>query len=127
MTTLPIYLKCRFFNAEDASTVYTFKIGASGVEAHPFQLYRLKDDGLGNWDNLSVYASVDDAVMVLLKELLSTELTEEIYHGQATVNPAEIVEKINGGIRSVAIYNDSKREVFRFDIDVNFEDLIERN
>ena len=127
MTTLPIYLKCRFFDTKDASTVYTFKIGASGVEAHPFQLYKLKDDGLGNWDNLSVYASVDDAVMVLLKELFSTELTEEIYHGQATVNPAEIVERINSGIRSVAIYNDSKREVFRFDIDVNFEDLIERN
>lgn len=90
-------------------------------------MYKLKDDGLGNWENLSVYESVDDAVMVLLKELLSTELTEEIYHGQATVNPAEIVEKINQGIRSVAIYNDSKREVFRFDIDVNFEDLIERN
>jgi hypothetical protein len=127
MTTLPIYLKCRFFDAEDASTVYTFKIGASGVEAHPFQLYRLKDDGLGNWENLSVYASVDDAVMVLLKELLSAELTDEIYHGQATINPAEIIEKINFGERTIAIFNDKARELFRLDIDVSFKDLIERN
>ena len=126
MTTLPIYLKCRFFDAEDASMVYTFKIGTSGVEAHPFQLYRLKDDGTGNWENLSVYASVDDAVMVLLKELLSAELTEEIYHGQATINPAEIIEKINLGERSIAIFNDKLGALFKLDIDVSFEDLIER-
>lgn len=126
MRTLPIYFKCRFFESENARTVYTYKIDESGIEAHPCQLFRLKDDGSGSWENLSVYASVEDTVMVLLKELLSTELTEEVYHGQATINPDEIVEKINLGERSVTIYNDTRHELFRLDIDVSFEDLIER-
>lgn len=73
-----------------------------------------------------MYATVDDAIMILLRELLSSELADEIIHGQATVNPAEIMEKINKGDRSVSLYDSAENAMFRLDIDVDFEDLIER-
>ena len=125
MLKMPIYLNCHFFKAESVKNIYVYRIVASGIKLHPFQLFRLKDEG-GAWENLSVYATVNDAIMILLKELFTAELAEEIIHGQATVNPAEIMEKINRGDRSISLYGSAQNEMFRLDLDVDFEDLIER-
>jgi hypothetical protein len=127
MLRLPIYLNCQFFDVSSIkSDTYVYKVDQSGVALHPFQLFKLKDDSSGMWENLSVYATVDDAIMVLLKELITAELADEVNHGQATVNPAEIMEKINRGERSVSLYGSGQNEMFRLDFDVDFEDLIER-
>lgn len=126
MKKLPIYVSCHSFETKNEQAIDVYKIDVSNVDAHPFQLFRLKKNGSGDWENLSVYASVEDAVMVLLKELFSHELAEEINHGQATVNPSEIVAKINLGERSVAIYSSAKNEMFRLNFDVDFEDMVDR-
>lgn len=123
MAKLPLYFNCRFSKSLGAQTVYSYKIDDSSVPAHPYQLFRHKT---GGWENLSVYVSIKDAVMILLRELCTIELTDEIYHGQATLNPEEIMEKIHHGDRTVAIYGASNNEMFRIDFDVNFEDLVER-
>ena len=125
MTKLPVYFNCYFFDKGNDKTVYTYKIGASQVTQHPFQLFRLLNKDAGNWQNLSVYASVNDALKVLLKEFFTQELSDEIDHGQVTVNPARIVEKIDRGERSVSIYGATNNEAFRLEIDIDFEALVE--
>ena len=105
-----------------AKAIYRYKIDASNIEAHPYQLFRRETNG---WQNLSVYASISDAVMILLKELFSSELADEINHGQATINPGEILEKINRGERTVSI-SGLQNERFRIEFDVDFQDLVER-
>ena len=126
MLKLPIYLNCHFFKTKTDKATYVYKVDASNIMLHPFQLFRLNDDSSGSWENLSVYASVDDAVKVMLKELFTSELVDEVNHGQATINPAEIMEKINHGNRSISLYRTTQGEGFTLDVDVNFEDLIER-
>lgn len=103
--------------------MYCYRIDMSGLLAHPYQLFKREADG---WKNLSVYVSIRDAVMILLKELFSSELVDEIDHGQATINPGKIMEKISRGDKTVSIYGSSNNEMFRIDFDVDFEDLVER-
>jgi hypothetical protein len=124
MIELPIYITCHLKRAKNIQVDYTFKVASSSIYTHPYQLYRRGTDNA--WVNLSVYAAIQDAVMVLLKELFSAELADEVNHGQATINPSEIMEKINRGDRSVFVYGSDYSEMCRMDIDVNFEDLIER-
>jgi hypothetical protein len=127
MMKLPVYLNCYFFfDTKNDKTAYAYKIDESHIHAHPFQLFKRKDEGSGSWVNLSVYASVEDAVKTLLKELLSEELSNEIDHGQATVNPDEIMRKIDQGERSIAIYGSTNNAAFRLELDVVFGDLVER-
>ena len=122
MTRLPLYFNCHFFKSLGVETIYKYKIDASSVHAHPYQLFRREIDA---WQNLSVYASINDAVMILLKELFSSELADKVYHGQAIVNPAEILDKIKHGERLISI-SGSDNEVFKMEFEVNFDDLIER-
>lgn len=123
MTNLPLYFNCSFFRSLEFKAVYSYKIDSSNIVAHPYQLFRRQNE---LWENLSVYASVQDAVMILLKELFSGELADEVNHGQAIINPAEVMEKISLGAIPVSIHGTSNNEMFRIDFDVNFEDLVER-
>ena len=90
MTKLPLYFNCSFFRSLGLKAVYSYKIDSSNIVAHPYQLFRRRNE---LWENLSVYASVKDAVMILLKELFSGELADEVNHGQAIINPDEVMEK----------------------------------
>lgn len=123
MTRLPLYFNCHFSKSLGEEAMLSYKIDNSNLPVHPYQLFRRKGD---EWENLSVYASIRDAVMILLKELFSSELADEIDHGQATVNPGKIMEKISHGNKTVSIYGSSNNEMFRIDFDVDFEDLVER-
>lgn len=120
-------MNCHFFNKKNEMVVNIFKIDTSHVDQHPFQLFKWVTHDPAHWENLSVYASVEDAVRVLLRGLFSEDLSDEIYHGQATVNPAEIMEKINRGERSISVFDSRNNEAFRLEFDVAFEDLVERN
>lgn len=122
MTKLPLYFNCHFFKSLGTEAVYTFKIDHSTADAHPFQLFRRTTD---QWENLSVYASITDTVRTLLKELLSAELSDEISHGQATINPREIIDKIHQGETTISI-GGHQDDGFRLQMDVTFEDMIER-
>jgi hypothetical protein len=122
---LPVYLNCHFFVSENAETVYTYKIDESNTDAHPFQLFKLTEEPR-SWQNLSVYASVKDAIKTLLKELFSKELSDEIDHGQAIVNPAEVMQKIDDGESSISIYGSMNNATFSLEMHVLFEDLVER-
>ena len=122
MTKLPLYFNCSFFRSLGLKAVYSYKIDGSNIVAHPYQLFRRQNE---LWENLSVYASVKDAVMILLKELFSGELADEVNHGQAIINPDEVMEKISLG-KPVSIHGTSNNEMFKIDFDVNFEDLVER-
>jgi hypothetical protein len=127
MIKLPVYFNCYFFDKKSEKSAYTYKIEESKILEHPFQLFKLVSKAGGEWQNLSVYVSVDDAIKILLRELFSKELIDEVYHGQAVINPSEILEKINRGERSVSIYGSTNNEAFRLEFDVVFEDLVERN
>ena len=122
MTKLPLYFNCHFIKSLDTAVMYKYKIDSSDVHAHPYQLFRRQIDG---WQNLSVYASVSDAVMTLLKELFSVELADEVSHGQASINPGEILEKIMQGERIISIAGGSNKK-FKMEFDIEFEDLVER-
>lgn len=122
MTELPVYIKCSF-NFRGGSKKYSFKIDNSNILAHPFQLFRSNGTA---WENLSVYASISDAVMILLKELITGELADEIGHGQAVVNPEAILAKIARGNKTVSIYGSTEKQISLESDDVNFEDLVER-
>lgn len=122
MTRLPLYFNC-YINSSGVERKLCYLIDASNIAAHPYQLFKYNSNV---WENLSVYASIRDAVMILLKELLSGELADEVNHGQATVNPNEILDRITQGERTVSIYSSSNYEMFRIDFDVMFDDLVER-
>lgn len=123
MTNLPIYIVCHSFKSAESLDKKTFKVDNSNVDVHPYQLFRLHGAA---WENLSIYASMSDAVKVLLRELFSSELAEEINHGQATVNPLEVLDRINQGERLISSIGVDETERYRIEIDVNFENLIER-
>ena len=122
MNKLPLYFNCHFFKGPGGLLRHTYKIDASGVQVHPYQLFRLDDD---KWENLSVYATISDAVRTLLKELPSAKLADEIKHGQAVINPAEILQRIEQGERTVSI-GGPRNEKFRIEFDIDFDDLVER-
>lgn len=125
MKHLPVYVKCHFSEGENKNVINVYKIDRSDVRAHPFQLFRRAENN--NWENLSVYATVNDAVMVLLKELFSADLEDEVNHGQATINTGAILAKINDGDQTVTIFGSSNNAMFRLNVDVNFENLVDRN
>lgn len=66
---------------------------------------------------------MDNSVGALLKELLSEELSDEIYHGQASIDPVAILRRINLAERVISIY-DETGIAFRLEYDVAFEDLV---
>lgn len=119
---LPLYFDCHFFKTLGKEAVYTYKIDHSTAEAHPFQLFRRIAN---RWENLSVYASISDAVRTLLKELFSAELSDEVDHGQATINPREVMDKIAQGDRTISI-GGHQNDTFRIQMDVTFDDMVER-
>jgi hypothetical protein len=122
MTKFPLYFNCHFFKSLGTQAVYTYKIDHSTAGAHPFQLFRRIAN---RWENLSVYASISDAVRTLLKELFSAELADEVSHGQATINPHEIIDKIQHGQTTISI-GGHQDDGFRVQMDVTFEDMVER-
>jgi hypothetical protein len=126
MQKLPLYFNCCFFNDIDGGSIQRYKIDESRIYEHPFQLFRLVSVIEMKWENLSVYATLDDAIRIFLRELFTKELSDEVYHGQAVVNPAMILEKIHQGERSVSIYGSTNNEAFRFEFDVEFDALVER-
>ena len=78
------------------------------------------------WENLSIYASIHDAIRVLLKELVSEELSDEIYHGQASVDPQAIIDRLSEGERFVSVFNAVDNELFRPGLDIAFEEMVQR-
>lgn len=121
---LPLYFKCFFSNKENKKVVFTYKIAATENGQYPFQLLKLSNvTGVG-WQSLSIYATVDDSLAILLRELFNEELSDEIYHGQAFVDPRAIMDKLNNGDRLISIYDETNAEAFRLEYDIAFEDLI---
>ena len=125
-TNLPLFFKCFFFDKKNKKVVFIFKIEPSGDQFDPFQLFKRIADGPMGWMQLSIYASVQDSVGILLKNLFTEELSDEIYRGQASVDSAAILEKLNSGERIVAIYDKTGNQAFRLEYDVAVEDLVIR-
>ena len=123
-TNLPLYFKCFFFDRKNRKVAFTYKIEATSDQSHPFQLLQRIADGPMGWMDLSVNASVQDSVGILVKELLTEELSDESYRGEASIDSAAILEKLNNGERTVAIYDKTGNQAFRLEYDIAFEDLI---
>jgi hypothetical protein len=124
---LPVYFNCLLLRNRNARHASMYKIQFSQNQQYPFQLLKQRNGEPGRWENLSVYATIDDAVIVLLKELCSADLTDEVYHGQASLNPGPILQKIVSGESGVSIYDSKDQDAFDPDRDIAFEDLIDRN
>lgn len=127
LTKLPLYFRCFFFDRKNKKVVFVYKIEATGNEQYPFQLLKRVADGPMGWKNLSIYASVHDSVGILLKELFTEELSEEVYHGQRSIDPVAILEKIEGGERRIAVCDETGSELFRLEYDIAFGDHVQRN
>ena len=126
MTNLPLYFKCFFFDKKNKKSVFIYKIEPTGNEFYPFQLLKRIADGPTGWMQLSIYASVHDSLAFLLKELLTEEVSTEIYRGQPSIDSAAILEKVNSGERTVAIYDKTGNQAFRLEYDVAVDDLVQR-
>ena len=118
LTNLPLYFKCFFFDKKNKKSVFIYKIEPTGNEFYPFQLLKRIADGPMGWMQLSIYASVHDSLAFLLTELF----TEEVSHEDS----AAILEKVNSGERTIAIYDKTGNQAFRLEYDVAVEDLVQR-
>ena len=127
LTNLPLYFQCFFFDKKNRKVVFTYKIEPTGNQYFPFQLLKRIADGPMGWMHLSIYASVHDSVETLLKELFTEELSDEAYRGQASIDSAAILEKLNSGQRTVAIYDETGNQAFRLEYDVSLDQLFQRN
>ena len=125
-TNLPLYFKCFFFDKRNKKVVFIYKIEPTINHDYPFQLFKRIADGPMGWMQLSIHASVHDSVGILLKELFTESLSDEIYRGQASIDSAAILEKVNNGERTVAIYDETGNQAFRLEYDVAVEDLVQR-
>ena len=126
MTNVPLYLKCFFFDRNSKKVAFLYKIEPSGNQSCPFQLLKRVADGPMGWIRLSTHASVHDSLEVLLVELFKGELSNEIYYGQPSIDSAAVLEKVNNGERTVAIYDSTGNQSFRLEYDVAVEDLVHR-
>ena len=125
---IPLYFNCFFFDRANRKATFTYKIEFSQSSQYPFQLFKLVE-AIDNatWQNLSIYPSIRDCVCTFLKELYSVELLDEVDHGQATVNPSKIMEKIEQGTSIISIYAKTNNEVYRDQFDISFDKLIQRD
>ncbi len=126
LTNLPFYFKCFFFDKKNKKSVFIYKIERTGNEFYPFQLLKRIADGPMGWMQLSIYASVHDSLAFLLNQLFTEEVSTEIYRGQPSIDSAAILEKVNSGERTVAIYDKAGNQAFRLEYDVAVEDLVQR-
>ncbi|HEX6891408.1 MAG TPA: hypothetical protein VF141_11950 [Chryseolinea sp.] len=126
-TNLPLYFKCCFFDKKNKKMVCIYRIESTGNQVHPFQLLKRIADGPMGWMHLSIYASVHDSLSILLQELFTGELSEEIYRGHASIDAAAILEKLDNGERTVAIYDKTGNQAFRLEFDVAVKDLVHRD
>ena len=123
---LPLYFKCFFFDKKNMKVVFSYKIESTGDQNLPFQLHKRIADGPTGWMPLSTYASVDDSLEILLKELFTGELSDEIYRGQASNDSAAILKKVIEGERTIALYDKTGNQAFRLEYDVPLEALVQR-
>jgi len=126
LTNTPLYFKCFFFDKKNKKAVFIYKIEPKNNQFYPFQLLKRIADGPMGWMELSTYASVDDSLAFLLKELFIEEVSDEIYRGDPSIDSAAILEKVNSGERTVAIYDKTGNQAFRLEYDIAVEDLILR-
>jgi hypothetical protein len=126
LTNLPLYFKCFFFDKRNKKVVVSYKIDSTGSLVSPYQLFKRFGEGPTGWMHLSIYASLYDSLGTLLKELFNEELSDEIYRGKAVVDSAAILEKVNNGERTVALYDEKGNQTFRMEYDINFLDLVQR-
>jgi hypothetical protein len=126
LTNTPLYSKCFFFDKKNKKAVFIYKIESTDNQFYPFQLLKRIADGPTGWMHLSIYASVHDSLAFLLKELFIEEVSDEIYRGDPSIDSAAILEKVNSGERTVAIYDKTGNQAFRLEYDVAVEDLILR-
>ncbi len=126
LTNLPLYFKCYFFDKRNKKVVFIYKIESTGNPSFPFQLLKRTAEGPMGWLHLSNYASVHDSVGILLNDLFTEELSDEIYRGQASIDSAAIMEKVNNGDRTIAIYDKTGNQAFRLEYDVAVADLVQR-
>lgn len=126
---MPLYFNCFFFDKENKNIVLTYKIESTDNMLYPFQLFRQAPESNGHveWVDLSIYASIRDSVSTFLNELSSRELSDEIYHRQASVEPEAILEKIEQGNSIVSIYDHTINDALRMQSGILFENLIQRN
>ncbi len=125
LTNLPLYFQCFFLDKRNRKVVFTYKIEPTGNQYFPFQLLKRIADGPMGWMHLSIYASVHDSVGTLLKELFTEELFDEVYRKQASIDSAAILEKLNRGQRTVAIYDETGNQAFRLEYDVSLDQLFQ--
>jgi hypothetical protein len=127
LTNLPLYFRCCFFDKKNKKMVCIYKIESTGNQVYPFQLLKRIADGPTGWMHLSIYASVHDSLSTLMKDLFTEELSDEIYRGQASIDAATILEKLDNGERTVAIYDKTGNQAFRLEFDVAVDDLVQHN
>jgi hypothetical protein len=124
MNNLPVYFNCFCVDHNHEEKVCTYKIVHHEDARHPFRLLRLKNMVSDQWEDMSVYASLSDAIRILVHELFTPDITEAIRHGQAFLNVESILEKIEAGDDTISISNLGNENAFNLNYDIIVEDLI---
>ena len=125
MINLPLYFNCCCMYEDADEKIYTYKIESNENDQYPFQLFKLKNSVPGQWDDLSVYASLHDAIKILLHELFSPGIAEAIGHGQTFLNVESILTLINHGSSSITISNLGNNNVLLGHYDIILDNLLQ--
>jgi len=120
-----LYFNCYFNGINEEKIVCTYKITGTKNTHYPFQLHKLKNIVLDQWDDLSIYATLNDAIKTLLHELFSEDIVEAINHGQSFLNTRNILKKIVSGKTSISIGALDHEGLQIPEYDIILEELIE--
>ena len=126
MTSMPLYFKCFFFDRKNKKVVFTYKIEPSDDQSFPFQLLKRVADGPMGWMRLSAHASVHDSLGILLIKLFTEEVSKDIYRGQPSADASAVLESVDNGEKTIALYDATGNQSFRLEYDVAVEDLVQR-
>lgn len=125
MDNNPIYFNCFFTDDDAEDAVCTYKIVSLKNSIYPFVLYRLKNIVADQWENLSGFASVNDAVKKLVHGLFKGDTLKAINLGHVFLNTEEIMSKINQGRISISIGAVRHRAFLTPRFDVILDELVQ--
>lgn len=123
---IAVLFNCYLTERDSEKTVCTFKIIVTRNGENPFHLYKLENNVLDQWQKLNIYASMNGAVRMLLRELVSSDINKAIHYGQLVLNTQGILNKIVNGKMAISI-GTSDNKGLTPDFDFILEELIENH
>lgn len=120
---LTVYFNCHLGSHEKAACI--FKIVIANDAPYPFHLYRLENAVANEWQRMSVYPNMSDAIGTLLYELYSVSIVKAIRHGNLILNTQTILTEIISGKMLISIVSLRHKKLHASGFDFVLEDLVD--